>query len=339
MRRIYWIILIAAGIYTAGQAEPAKKNKAQKAEAPAVFQLTKQEPVTTNRPGDFSIAVLPDTQMYTAVRQGGDPAMLVSQVEWVISNRVSRNIVFVTTVGDISNDGNKIRAQWERATNALYRLEDPVRTGLPDGIPYSAVVGNHDAYNGDTIMFNKYFGTNRFAGRSYYGGNYSTNNDSHYDFFSAGGQDFIVLSLTMAAGRNVNLMAWANSVLQSNATRRAIVVTHSLIHPSPWPTPGIWTKEGEPIFRSLSSNSNMFLMLCGHRHGEARRHEAVGDGRHVDVVLSDYQSYTNGGNGFMRIMNFSPSGRTISVKTFSPWTGEWATNSDSFFTLSWQAEN
>ena len=58
--------------------------------------------------------------------------MLVAQTKWIVSNRVSRNIAFVTTEGDISNDGGKITAQWERATNALYRLENPARTGLPD---------------------------------------------------------------------------------------------------------------------------------------------------------------------------------------------------------------
>jgi len=286
-------------------------------------------------PGDFTLVALPDTQCYTAVIGGGKPEMFVAQAEWIVSNRVSRNIAFVTTEGDISNDGNKTTAQWERATNALYRLENPERTGLPDGIPYSAVVGNHDTYNGGTVKFNQYFGTSHFAGRRYYGGHYSTNNDSHYDFFSAGGQDFIVLSLTMAAGSDSNLLSWANSVLQANAGRSAIVVTHSLLNPVPWPTPASWTKEGPAIYESLTNNANLFLMLCGHRHGEGRRHEALGNGRWLDVVLADYQSYMNGGNGFMRLMEFSLANRSIRVKTFSPWTGQWATNSASCFTLAW----
>jgi hypothetical protein len=331
--------MLIAGIAAAGQAKPATKANRPHAEPLQPFLLTMQEPDSGAAPGSFAIAVLPDTQMYTAAKGGAQPDMLVAQAEWIISNRVSRNIVFATTEGDISNDGNRIIAQWERATNALYRLEDPIRTQLPDGIPYSAVVGNHDTYGGGTIKFNDYFGTNRFAGRAYYGGNYSTNNSSHYDVFSAGGQDFVVLSLAMAAGGDSNLMRWANSVLQSNATRQAIVVTHSLINPAPWPTPGTWTPEGEPIFNALTNNANMFLMLCGHRHGQGRRHEPVGDGRWVDVLLSDYQSYTNGGNGFMRLMEFSPAGRSICVKTFSPWTEEWATNSDSFFTLTWPVAN
>jgi len=68
-----------------------------------------------------------------------------------------------------------------------------------------------------------FWGTNHFAGRSYYGGFYGTNNDSHYDLFSAGGQDFIVLALTMAAGSDPGLMRWANEVLRATANRQAIV--------------------------------------------------------------------------------------------------------------------
>ena len=264
--------------------------------------------------------------------------MLVAQAEWILSNRASRNIVYVATEGDISNDGNQIATEWLRATNALYRLEDPVRTGLPDGLPWSAVVGNHDTRAGGTILFNTFLGTNHFAGRSYYGGHYGTNNDSHYDLFSAGGQDFIVLALTMGAGSNTDLMRWANEVFHANANRHAIVVTHSLLGPAAWPHPAPWTGEGLQIFPALTNNPNLFLMLCGYRHGEGRRHEVLGNGQCVDVVLSDYQSYTNGGNGFMRLMEFSPRNQTIRVKTFSPWTKQWTTNTDGCFSLAWTGQ-
>jgi hypothetical protein len=315
-----------------------KKSKAQPAEQSTPFALTTQEPLSPRADGDFAIAVLPDTQMYTAAIKGGKPEMLVAQAEWILSNRVSRNIVYVTTEGDISNDGNQFAAEWLRATNALYRLEDPVRTSLPDGLPWSAVVGNHDTRAGGTILFNTFLGTNHFAGRSYYGGHYGANNDSHYDLFSAGGQDFIVLALTMGAGNNTNLMHWANEVLHANTNRHAIVVTHSLLSPAAWPHPARWTGEGLQIFPALTNNPNLFLMLCGHRHGEGRRHEVLANGQCVDVVLSDYQNYTNGGNGFMRLMEFSPRNQTIRVKTFSPWTKQWTTNTDGCFSLAWTGQ-
>jgi len=312
-----------------------KKAKAPGAEQSTPFALTTQEPLSARAPRDFAIAVLPDTQFYTAARRGGQPEMLEAQIEWVLSNRVSRNIVYLTTEGDISNDGNKYPVQWLRATNAFFRLEDPVRTGLPGGLPWGAVVGNHDTHSGGTVLFNEFLGTNHFAGHSYYGDHYGTNNDSHYDLFTAGGQDFIVLALTMDAGKDPDLMHWANEVLHANSNRQAIVVTHSLLGPAAWPHPAPWTKEGLKIFPALTNNPNLFLMLCGHRHGEGRRHEVLGNGQSVDVVLSDYQSYTNGGSGFMRLMEFSPRNQTVRVKTFSPWTQQWTTNTDGCFSLAW----
>jgi hypothetical protein len=319
----------------ANSAAALKKAKAQPTEQSTPFALTMQEPLSPRAPGDFAIAVLPDTQEYTAALKGGKPEMLVAQAEWILSNRASRNIVYVTTEGDISNDGNQFAVEWLRATNALYRLEDPVRTGLPDGLPWSAVVGNHDFRAGGTILFNTFLGTNHFAGRSYYGGHYGTNNDSHYDLFSAGGRDFIVLALTMGAGGHTNLMCWANEVMHANSNRHAIVVTHSLLSPAAWPHPAPWTPEGRQIFPALTNNPNLFLMLCGHRHGEGRRHEVLGNGQAVDIVLSDYQNYTNGGNGFMRLMEFSPRNQTIRVKTFSPWTKQWTTNTEGCFSFAW----
>ena len=338
------MIGLALGVLLIGQAgaadkkaaaTPAKKPKAE-ALYPSPAGLTDREPAGAAAPGDFAVVALPDTQMYTAALNGGSPEMLTAQTEWIISNRVSRNIAYVTLEGDISQDGSKVAKQWHHATNSLYRLEDPVHTGLPGGIPYGAVVGNHDQRAGGTMKFNEYFGTNHFAGRSYYGGHYGADNDSHFDLFSAGGQNFIVLALTMGAGSDSGLMRWADAVLHSNANRRAIVVTHSLLDPAPWPAPANWTKEGPAIFGALAGNPNLFLMLCGHRHGEGRRHEAAGTGgRHIDVVLADYQSYTNGGNGFLRLLEFSPSRSQIRVKTYSPWTGQWATNSAGLFTLDW----
>ena len=336
------VLTLSLGLPVASQASstsnaPAGATSHAKVPAeapqPEPSSLSARAPDSRWSPGDFTVVALPDTQCYTGTRSGGKPEMFTAQTEWILSNRVSRNIAYVALEGDISNDGSGVITQWRNATNALYRLEDPARSGLPEGIPYGVAVGNHDAYNGGTAKFNQFFGTNHFAGHSYYGGNYSTNNDSHYDLFSAGGRDFVVLSLTMAAGSDPALLGWANAVLHSNVNRRAIVVTHSLLNPAPWPTPASWTREGPAIFQALTNNPNLFLMLCGHRHGEGRRYEPVGTNRHVDVVLADYQSYPNGGDGFLRLLEFSPSNNVIRVRTFSPWTGQWATDTNGCFTL------
>src|SRR5207247_2172647 len=45
--------------------------------------------------------------------------------------------------------------------------------------------------------------------------------------------------------------------------------------------------------------------------------------------------WTNGGNGYLRIMQFSPSNNTINVKSYSSYTGLYLTDVGDQFTLKW----
>ena len=81
----------------------------------------------------------------------------------------------------------------------MKKIENP-DVPVTGGIPYGICVGNHDQGivgdpNSTAIYYNQYFGTARFNGRTYYGGHYGANNDNHYELFSAGGINFIHISL------------------------------------------------------------------------------------------------------------------------------------------------
>lgn len=296
---------------------------------------------------DFTIALLPDTQFYTDEVNGAVKEMFIAQTEWIVSNRVSRNIVYVAHLGDISNSGDikgggSNLSEWRNATNAMYRLENPSRTLLSEGIPYGLAVGNHDqepigTANGTTTFYNQYFGIPRFSPRSYYGGHYGTNNDNHFDFFSAGGLDFVVLYFEFDPQANPDVLAWGNQVLETNAHRRAIVVTHSFGNTQ---TPLTFSAQGQAIYTALRTNENLFLMLAGHVTGEGSRVDTYNNNR-IRTFVQDFQGWTNGGNGYMRTMEFSPSNNLVVVQTFSPWTGEYQTdaNSEFFFDYNMYASN
>ncbi len=294
------------------------------------------------------MVVMPDTQNYTAQNNGGTKAMMIAQTEWAISNRLSRNVAYVTQLGDISNNGDtpSYISQWYNATNAMYRLESPVRTQLADGMAYGVAVGNHEqspngnAISGTTSNYNRYFGVSHFTGREYYAGHYGTNNNNHFDFFSAGGLDFVVLYFEYNTSPPAELLAWANAVLATNAWRRAIAVTHYMGTAA---TPSTLSAQGAAIYNALKANPNLFLLLGGHvcgsnGEGEGSRSDTY-NGNTVHTLISDYQCRTNGGNGIMRIMEFSPSNNVVTVQTYSPWTGEYETDEDSefFFTYNMQA--
>lgn len=304
----------------------------------------------TPYPGpDFTIAALPDTQNYARQDSAVGNAvkeMWYSQTEWVITNRVAWNIAYVAGLGDcVQNgdilNGNNNSTEWQIATNAMYRLESPARTLLRAGVPYGEAVGNHDQEpNGDpdgtTENYNDYFGSDHFINMPYYGGHFSTNNDSWFQLFSASGLDFIVISFEYDRYGST-IMNWATDVLATNQNRRVIVVTHNAGSDT---TPVNFSTQGQTIYDTLKVNTNFFLMLAGHRFandGEGSRSDTY-QGRTVWTLVSDYQGRTNGGNGLMRLMTFSPSNNVIRVKTFSPWTGQYETDADSQFNISYNMQ-
>jgi len=300
----------------------------------------------TPDPGpDFVVALLPDTQFYVSSMHGGVPGMFYAQAEWIVTNRVARNIAYVAHLGDLSQSGDLIGSsanttEWRNATNAMYRLENPTRTLLAEGIPYGVAVGNHDqepigTADGTTIHYNRYFGIPHFAGKDYYAGHYGTNNDNHFDFFSAGGLDFVVLYFEFDPDANPAVLAWGNEVLRTNAHRRAIVVTHNFGNTQ---TPLSFSPQGAAIYNALKTNANLFLMLAGHVTGEGSRVDTY-NGNVIRTFVQDFQGWTNGGNGFMRTLEFSPSNNLVIAQTFSPWSGEYETddNSEFFFNYDMQS--
>jgi hypothetical protein len=297
---------------------------------------------------DFLIPVLPDTQNYAREASGSGDAtkeMWFAQTEWIITNRVAQNIPFVATLGDCVNTAGTL-SQWRNATNAYYRLENSGRTLLGEGIPYGVTVGNHDQApngdeNGDTTYYNQFFGTSHFDDRPYYGGHYSTNNDSWYDLFSAGGMDFLVISFEFGRYGSV-IMDWARDVMAAHPTRRVIVLTHYAgqdvadVNATTCP----FGAQGQAIYTGLRTNANFFLMMSGHVFndgGEGRRADTF-QGHTIRTLVSDYQGRFNGGNGLMRLMYFSPSNNLVSVKTYSPYTDKYETDANSQFSFSYNMQ-
>jgi hypothetical protein len=305
--------------------------------------------VKSHKPEDeFSIVVIPDTQYYTSEKNGGKKEMFTAQTEWITKNAAKENIKYVIHLGDISDNGELFPVQWVNASKSMYVLEKP-QPGYPQGIPYGMAVGNHDQtksqypVSGKTDQYNKYFGIKHFQDKKWYGGHYGNDNDSHFDLFEAGGINFISIFFEYDSyDENIEgLNKWASALLEKYKDRKAILVSHSIVHFNK--TAGTnekafpkFSKQGQRIFDRLKSYPNVFLTLSGHvgDHGEGYRQDGYA-GNVIKSLLSDYQSRPDGGHGLMRIMKFSKSKDLISVRTFSPVTGEEETDLDSKFSFPW----
>ena len=290
-------------------------------------------PGSGGSPPDFTIIALPDTQFYSR-----DLSPIFSQqTQWIVNNKALMNIVYVTHLGDCVENGNNFTSEWDHANAAMSLIENPNTTGLIHGLPYGITVGNHDQTpsgkptGNSTQLYNTYFGESRFLGRTYYGGHFGSNNDNHFSLFSASGMDFIVIYLEYDPDADPTVLAWADDLLKMHIDRRAIIVSHYITEPG---DPAPFGVQGQRIHDKLKGNGNLFLMLAGHRHGEGRRTD-IFNGNTVHTLLSDYQERANGGDGWLRIMEFSPANNQIRVRTYSPWLNQFETDADSEFTLSY----
>jgi hypothetical protein len=291
-----------------------------------------------------TIIGLPDTQFYTEEPQGqnsgggGHNGIFKAQTQWIADRRVDSSVAFVVQLGDCVQNGDANEIEWKRADTSMKKIENP-NVPITHGIPYGICVGNHDQGtignpDGTNLFYNQYFGETRFTGRGYYGGHYGTNNDNHYELFSGGGIDFIHISIEYYAnGTTASLqpvLDWADALLKTHSTRKGIISTHNMLGTG---NPASFQGPGQKIYDDLKDNPNLILMLAGHVAGEGRRTDVFA-GNTVHTLMSDYQSgYTNGGNGYLRIMQFLPAQNLLSVKTYSPYSNTSLTGSGSQFTL------
>ena len=192
-------------------------------------------------------------------------------------------------------------------------------------IPYAIAFGNHDLRNfygasvsvtGDTFL-NQYFGSDRFLGRPYYGGHFSFNNNNHYVLFERDNLEFIGIHLEYDREYEDALFAWADDLLKQHPTRRGIVVRHAIIDED-----GNYVSGGDRVFNKLKDNPNLFLLLSGHIDGEYIRADQY-NSQTIYTILSDYQSEPNGGDGWLRRLQFSPQHDRITVRSYSPLYDVW----------------
>lgn len=279
----------------------------------------------------FTLVALPDTQNY--VNNINNAPLFTQQTQWVADQVQNvgnpRNIQFVTHLGDVVSSGDNL-TQLQRADVSLDVLDGVIE--------YSVLPGNHDyASTGNkttgTDDYLDFFGPQRFSGQSWFGGADPSGNNS-FQRFTAGGFDFIHMALEWQPTLNVPFretspIEWAQSVIDANPNTPVILSTHEYVDDSPAGRSGA----GEALWDQLvRKNDQIFMVLNGHFHsvggtndGEYHQVSMNDADRPVIEVLSDYQDYPNGGDGWLRLMNFDIPNNQIKFETFSPVLGQYQT--------------
>jgi len=272
------------------------------------------EPSTSKPPPEnFTLVALPDTQIYAE----SYPGVFDNQTQWIVANANGMKTVFVTHEGDVVNVMSQT-IQWDRANNSMSKLDG--------NVPWGIAPGNHEL-DSNATNYNTYFGYDRFTGKSWYGGAYLNINTNSYEMFSGGDDDYLIFHFQY--GVDDSVLAWANTTLASYPSRRVIVTTHDYMNSA-----GTRSTTGTLIWNDFVAPhaDQVFLVLCGHTLGEGNRTD-LANGHTVYQLLADYQDRANGGNGWLRTMEFHPMEDKIYVKTYSPYLNSYETDSNSQFTL------
>lgn len=253
--------------------------------------------------------------------------------------------------GPIPNDYNGDqtgRQQWEAVGRALSRLDNRV--------PYVVAQGNHDighitATDRHTIMTdyvyperNILFEKCLVSTCANWEGVHTMEN-SAYEFHDKAWGDLLVITFEFAPRDEV--IAWAKELTESDKYKnhKVMIITHSWLNtageritqegytlrPCNW-ADDVWKKLVYP-------SKNICLVMCGHT-GEAPKIEGdvkntnfkptssyrvdkAADGRLIPQMMFNSQQGDgdwngNGGDCWLRILEFKPDGKTIGVRTFSP---------------------
>lgn len=310
------------------------------------FFLQAEEPYISPVLSDSSsssFVLFPDIQNY--VRSEQNEAILDLMTAWVSTNINKLNIKALLSTGDLvaqnempvsgKKEYQSSQLQWKATSRAFERLDGK--------IPYVLCTGNHDygyvnIVNRNTNL-NKYFPTDRnlcwqenLVGICNNALGVPTLENAAYEIKMFENLNILILSLEFAPRDEA--LNWAKKLCGSEKYKNhmCILLTHSYLN---WDGKRIETEKykienpnyGQSIWEKLVyPSSNIRMVISGHINFPNSHRENVGfqvdnnsSGRSVCQMVFNAQSEGgNGGDGWLRILEFLPDGKTVKVKTFSP---------------------
>jgi hypothetical protein len=272
----------------------------------------------------FTVAVLPDTQVYAKHH----PSILRTQLAWLARSVDTLGLAFVAHVGDVVDDNSD--AQWQVASSAFEALD-----GL---VPYAIAPGNHDYGEGGSGSVREsglstYFPPARFS-QSLLGTFEEGRSENTAHRFETSEGPWLAFALELAPRPEVVL--WARGVLAESPDAKAIVATHAYLYSDGTLYDGARTDQrwaprryrlsedggldGQGLFDALiAPHPQIACVVCGHVLTEtgALRSGARPGPAPLHEMLANYQTRAYGGEGYLRLLEVHPE--KIEVRTYSPW--------------------
>lgn len=312
------------------------------------FNVNGQATVEKSDPESFSMILLGDPQNY--IKYDINQGIFELMTAWIANNKEKLDINMVLCTGDMVEQNNILfsdgkngnqssEQQWNAVSHAFERLDHT--------LPYVLTTGNHDygyrsSENRSTQM-NHYFPVKRnscwqkslVAVCNNVEGFPSLENAA-YECQGEKWGKLLIISLEFAPRTEV--LEWAAALCNQTKFKnhKVIILTHSYLNCA-----GNRIKSekyaispanyGETIWEKLIyPTQNIRLVLCGHaaQIGDFEKNVSFRTDKNKaekSVAQMMFNGQTlgggwqgNGGDGWLRILEFMPDGKTIKVRTFSP---------------------
>ncbi|MFZ4263013.1 metallophosphoesterase [Sphingobacterium sp. HJSM2_6] len=315
--------------------------------APSLAQQAYEKPSLSDK-NSWSLVLVPDPQTYVKFER--NVGIINLMTSWIKDNSNALNTQFVLCTGDLVEQNDYLnpdgkaadqnsKQQWTNISSAFHRLNGTV--------PYILATGNHDyghvSAEYRATNYNTYFSPEqnslnaaaiREVGPSLNGNSTTTN--AVYEFITPTQKKLLVMVLEFAP-RDI-VLDWAKKTvdLPKYAQHEVILLTHTYIDAQSKhiPQEGYQLENpnwGASVFEKLVKPAkNIRLVLCGHIAGPDDFNKHIGfrqdknaAGKTVTQMLFNAQAmgggwHGNGGDGWLRFLEFLPDGKTVKVKTFSP---------------------
>ena len=298
----------------------------------------------------WTMVMLPDTQSY--VKFSRNHGICDLMFSFIAENVKKLNIQQVIHVGDLVEQNRSLETgdfgnqtapqQWQTISNMFKRLDNVV--------PYIITTGNHDlgyvSSEDRRSELGKYVPTTRNSkwentlcsiGANYFG-EYTLENAA-YEFTTPNGQKLLIATLGFAPSDAQ--LEWAKNLFNQPKYKNhfGIIVTHSYlsgynkgrIQEEDYQVNKDGGNAGEAIWQKLVKvTPNIRMVLCGHVAGPNDWTASVGyqvsvndAGKKVHEIVFNPQAmgggwHGNGGDGYIRLMEFDKDMKTVKVRTFSP---------------------
>ncbi|WP_202986046.1 metallophosphoesterase [Pedobacter gandavensis] len=303
--------------------------------------------------GSFSMVILPDPQNY--VKYDYNQPVFELMTAWVAENIENLNINAVICTGDLVDQNESLiplypryanissTAQWEFVSKAFSRLDHKV--------PYIISPGNHDygytRSETDHTNFPKYFPVDRNSAWKKTLVSVCNNRkgmptleNSAFELQNENWGKILIITSEFAPRDEV--LNWAKELAASTtyANHKVIFLTHSYLT---WDGKRIEKEnykispanDGQQIWdKLLYTSKNIRLLISGHfaipdenfEHSVGLRTDKNIAGKQVHQMMFNAQALGggmsgNGGDGWLRLLEFQPDGKTIKIRTYSPLFG------------------